>query len=137
MSVNSTDPGTLFGGEWEQIQGKFLLGADSTYEAGTTGGAASVTSGEPSNNTSGSTALTIAQMPSHGHRLSYRTSVVASGTSGLYFFDVGTAGTWHSSGPSLENTGSGKGHTHTLSSHTHTVATMPPYLSVYIWKRVA
>lgn len=40
--------------------------------------------------------------------------------------------------------GSGQGHTHTLSSHTHslqshthTTTTMPPYLAVYMWKRVA
>ena len=26
MSVNSTNPSTLFGGTWEQIEGKFLLG---------------------------------------------------------------------------------------------------------------
>lgn len=26
MSVNSTNPGELFGGTWEQIQGRFLLG---------------------------------------------------------------------------------------------------------------
>ena len=107
--------------------------AGDTYAGGTSGG--SITSGGPSNNTSGSTALTVAQMPSHGHRLSYRTSVVASGTSGLYFFDVGTAGTWHSSGPSLENTGSGQGHTHTLSSHTHN--TTPPYIALYVWERTA
>ena len=25
MSVNSTNPGELFGGTWEQIQGRFLL----------------------------------------------------------------------------------------------------------------
>lgn len=27
MSVNSTNPGTIFGGTWEQIQGRYLLGA--------------------------------------------------------------------------------------------------------------
>jgi len=30
----------------------------------------------------------------------------------MYYFDVGTAGTWHSSGPSLENTGGGATHDH-------------------------
>ena len=30
MNVNSTNPGTLFGGTWEQIQGKFLLGMSSS-----------------------------------------------------------------------------------------------------------
>ena len=171
LSVTPTNPHELFGGTWEQIQDKFLLCAGTTYAAGSTGGAATVAhthpqvavttgassaanSGGPSNNTSGSTALTVAQMPSHGHRLSYRTGVVATGTSGMYYFDVGTAGTWHTSGPSLENTGSGSGHTHTLSSHTHTIAhthsieatttgeasdtnNMPPYIAVYVWQRTA
>lgn len=43
ISVSSTNPQTLFGGTWEQIQGRFLLAADSTYKAGSTGGEASVT----------------------------------------------------------------------------------------------
>lgn len=34
MSVNSTNPGELFGGTWEQIQGRFLLGQGSGYSAG-------------------------------------------------------------------------------------------------------
>ena len=33
--------------------------------------------------------------------------------------------------------GGGQGHTHSLQSHTHTTTTMPPYLAVYMWKRVA
>lgn len=34
MSVNSTNSGELFGGTWEQIQGRFLLGQGSSYSAG-------------------------------------------------------------------------------------------------------
>lgn len=34
-------------------------------------------------------------------------------------------------------TGSGQGHTHTLSSHTHDVSILPPYLAVYVWKRIS
>ena len=72
MSVNSTNPGSLFGGTWVQITDTFLLCCGSTYAAGATGGTTThshnaTTSGEPSNNTSGSTAITIAQMPSHNH----------------------------------------------------------------------
>lgn len=37
MSMNSTNPGTLFGGTWEQVQGKFLLGASSSYPSGSSG----------------------------------------------------------------------------------------------------
>ena len=41
ISVNSTSPASLFGGTWESISGRFLLGADNTYTAGSTGGEAS------------------------------------------------------------------------------------------------
>lgn len=57
MSVNSTNPQTLFGGTWERIQGKFLLAANdnsSDYNAGKTGGSVSTT-------------LTTANLPSHTH----------------------------------------------------------------------
>ena len=56
MSVNSTNPGELFGGTWKQIQGRFLLGQGSGYSAGAMGGEASHT-------------LTVAEMPSHYHAL--------------------------------------------------------------------
>ena len=127
----------------------------------TSGGPSNNTSGGPSNNTSGSTAITVSQMPSHKHNVSYRTKVVPKGDSTLYYFDAGTAGTWIDS-PSFAATGGNGGHTHTLSSHTHglsshthslqshthsTSATttggasnddnMPPYLTVYVWKRIA
>lgn len=42
MSVDSANPGTKFGGTWEQIQNRFLLSAGSTYTAGTTGGSATM-----------------------------------------------------------------------------------------------
>ena len=40
LSTQSTDPSTFLGGTWSRIQGRFLLGASSTYPAGSTGGAA-------------------------------------------------------------------------------------------------
>lgn len=42
MSVNATDPGTLFGGTWQQIKDRFLLACGDTYANGATGGEASV-----------------------------------------------------------------------------------------------
>lgn len=40
LSTRSTDPGTFLGGTWSRIQGRFLIGASSTYTAGSTGGSA-------------------------------------------------------------------------------------------------
>lgn len=38
LSVSEVNPAALFGGTWEAIGGRFLLGADSTHTAGSTGG---------------------------------------------------------------------------------------------------
>ena len=87
ISINSTNPKTLFGGTWEQLKDRFLLGAGNSYAGGNTGGATSATSGNYSgtsgtysgtsgsysgtsgaySGTSGSTAISISQMPSHTH----------------------------------------------------------------------
>ena len=54
MNVSDVNPGSLFGGTWERIQGKFLLGASSGHTAGSTGGAETVT-------------LSTSQLPAHTH----------------------------------------------------------------------
>ena len=54
MSVNSTSPQTLFGGTWEEIQARFLLGNSSLTPAGSTGGESSHI-------------LTTSELPSHNH----------------------------------------------------------------------
>ena len=63
MSVNDTGPGTLFGGTWQQIQGKFLLGASSGHTAGSTGGAETVT-------------LSAGNIPAHTHTIPDHTHTV-------------------------------------------------------------
>lgn len=150
IATNNIDPGTLFGGTWRQIQDKFLLSAGTTYTNGSSGGSA--TSGGPSNNTSGSTAITIAQMPSHTHNVGYydsasnyvpqnsinfksfrRGSNVYSPYINGVLTDMGPSG--YTSTHFNQVTGGGQGHTHTLSSHTHPC--MPPYLVVYMWERTA
>lgn len=54
MSANNVNPSTLFGGTWQALSGRFLLGADSTYAAGSTGGSATKT-------------LTTNELPAHTH----------------------------------------------------------------------
>ena len=53
-SVNNTSPETLFGGTWEAIEGKFLLSADTSHAAGTSGGSATKS-------------IDVANLPSHTH----------------------------------------------------------------------
>lgn len=111
MSVNDVNPSTLFGGTWERIQDKFLLSAGNTYTAGDTGGSATVT-------------LTENQMPSHRHNIHYRTNVAASGNSGLWVL----GGSTYSGKSTSTNDSAGGGQAHN---------NMPPYLVVYVWKRIS
>ena len=130
MNVNSTNPGTLFGGTWEQIQGKFLLGMSNSYPAGSQGGEATHT-------------LTEAEMPSHvGHMLSnFGDSGYTDrgGDTNSYYLNSERAGSFIKYGNRpwkivdgneivMVGTSRGEGQAHN---------NMPPYLSVYIWKRTA
>ena len=109
MSVNSTNPSTLFGGTWERIQDRFLLASGSTYSAGSTGGEATHT-------------LTINEMPSHTHQTGQR----ASYGSGNAYASIGYNNSASTSNASTSSTGGGQAHNN-----------MPPYIAVYVWKRTA
>lgn len=114
MSVNSTNPTNLFGGTWEQIQGRFLFGMNSSYPAGSTGG--EITH-----------ALTIDEMPEHNHTIYYPNAGGPYGNANIgYPEDSGTNMTWCAEMCKTAPTGGGAAHNN-----------MPPYLSVYIWKRTA
>ena len=120
MSVKSDSPETLFGGTWEQIQGRFLLSASDDYESGTEGGYAEVT-------------LTEEQMPSHSHNgIFYTTTGGTTKTIGLnsgsngYKLSYETNGGNNTSEIFTADSGSGKAHNN-----------MPPYLVVYMWKRIS
>jgi len=114
MSVNSTDPGTLFGGTWAKIEGQFLLGSSATYPLGSTGGEATHT-------------LTTAEMPSHSHVVTRATTSYQAGQQSAWRA-LSWSGTNHdySDVVSSESSGSGSAHNN-----------MPPYLSVNIWQRTA
>lgn len=105
LSTNNANPGTLFGGSWEQIQDRFLLACGDKYTNGATGGEATHT-------------LTIDEMPSHSHSLIARTVLMEAGTNyGTYIAD----GNYNTSA-----VGGSQPHNN-----------MPPYLVVYIWKRIS
>lgn len=108
MSVNSTDPSTLFGGTWSRIQGRFLLAAGGGYSAGSTGGESSHK-------------LTIDEMPVHSHTVALVENPLNSGPF------IAERGRYAKS--STMTTGSNGGG----ESHNN----MPPYLAVYMWKRTA
>mgnify|MGYP001002538202 CR=1 FL=1 len=123
MSVNSTSPQTLFGGTWVQLQNRFLLGAGSSYTAGSTGG-------ETTHK------LTVNEMPSHTHGngdngsfLSIYTSHDPAGLRNLGFQGIANGGWWCPANKNLTDI------TYTGGNAAHN--NMPPYLVVYMWKRTA
>lgn len=110
LSVNSASPSTLFGGSWEQIQDRFLLGAGATYSAGSLGGEAAHT-------------LTIDEMPRHNHEID---NLNSSGNSTPYM--TVQAQDRKGYGGNVQTMFAGGSQPHN---------NMPPYLAVYIWKRVS
>lgn len=118
MSLNDGNPETILGvGVWEQLEGRFLLGAGTYLESGVTYSYnAGATGGECMHT------LTEDEMPSHKHwgvmRPSYdpkagtHPSPVTDGKNVNY--------------PETNVTGGDLPHNN-----------MPPYLAVYMWKRVA
>lgn len=111
ISVNSTSPASLFGGTWESIGGRFLLGADSTYTAGSTGGEATHT-------------LVISEMPNHAHDMNMISKESASAAPNFAFNYQYTSSEVL---VGYTNTNGG-GNPHN---------NMPPYLAVNMWKRVS
>lgn len=116
MSTVSTNPKDLFGGTWEALGGRFLIGADGTYKAGATGGEATHT-------------LSIAEMPSHEHKIVRRDGVKlsswATNASGGTAWDMPADG---------DPAGHNEYYT-TWVGGTNAHNNMPPYLAVYMWKR--
>lgn len=112
LSVNSTNPSTLFGGTWKRIQDVFLLAAGSQYIAGSTGGETEHT-------------LTVNEMPSHNHSATFET-IDSPAFDGRYAL----VETRHVSYQTYQNTTSNTG-----GNQPHN--NMPPYLAVYMWQRTA
>lgn len=112
MSVNSTNPKTLFGGTWVQIKDRFLLAAGTTYKAGATGGEAAHT-------------LTESEMPNHKHSI-WLPNDGGEQSAAIGYPDAGSKNTYYAEASKTSGTGGGAAHNN-----------MPPYLAVYVWKRTA
>lgn len=161
ISLDSTDPGQLFGGTWEAISGRFLLGVgapannsnvfwgeDLTYDGvNKYGESVGVTGG------TSRTELNEGNLPEHAHR-----AVGKPGESNDWVFPIlknvpNYTGAWTFS--RVEESGDtyvlfashavdGHGYTD-VEEIVYTGATgngtphnnMPPYLAVYMWKRTA
>lgn len=131
MSVNSTSPATLFGGTWEQIKGRFLLGTGSLesnnndYFGQVTAGEINALVGEQGGETWHR--LTINEMPKHKHNTTTR----------INWYDGTAFGPLFNQGDS-SNLGIDRDTIYTDevggdNSHNN----IPPYFAVNIWQRTA
>ena len=118
-SVNSTNPSTFFGGTWERFgKGKTLIGVD---ENDTNFNTVEKTGGEKTHT------LTVNEMPSHSHTCNYHGfnnsqsrvhSFISDSTEHEYSY--GTLS------DIINSTGGSQAHNN-----------LQPYITVYMWKRVA
>lgn len=111
ISTNATSPETLFGGTWRPIQGRFLLAADNTYKAGSTGGEATHT-------------LTKNEMPNHQHSIWFPNDG-GEQSAEIGYPKAGSKNTYYAEASKTADAGGGAAHNN-----------MPPYLAVYVWERV-
>lgn len=116
MSTKNVGPNTFLGGSWTKIQGRFLLAADNAHQAGSTGGAQTVSLTAEQNGPHQHTGLTV-----DGTSITWTQPAVSPGSG-----NNGTLTTSGSTVPVSGSSGSGAPHNN-----------MPPYLAVYMWKRTA
>ena len=111
---SSFNPNNSFGGTWQRIQGKMLVGVDDNDSSFN---APAKTGGEKTHT------LTISEIPSHAHQ-QYATS--NSGTDGVRraYNSDGNCSRY----PQCITGATGGGEPHN---------NMPPYYTVYIWRRTA
>lgn len=124
ISENPTSPAELYGGTWERIKGRFIMGASDDYPAGSTGGSATHTQ-------------TVQELASHYHDkiLARRNNQTLLGQanqtspqSGLIRVLYGTGSLESTNAEYLATSNEGSGSPMNI---------LNPYYSMYIWRRVA
>ena len=111
MNTNNVNPQSIFGGVWQKIEGRFLLGSSDDYTLGLLGGEATHT-------------LTVNEMPSHNHKQTVTAARSGSGTTYVSWNANNLFGNKDTDARNTLNTGGGKAHNN-----------MPPYIVVNMWKR--
>lgn len=124
-SNDPTSPASFIGGTWEQIKDSFILAAGDTYAAGSTGGEAAHT-------------LTNNEMPAHNHAMAFTggTGWDKETVNEGFLFTVGSWVEYHNESEIVEKVSFAQvniGNAGKSSPHNN----MPPYITMYIWRRVA
>lgn len=122
ITESTTTPASLFGGEWVQVQGRFLVGQLEAFGMfpGVEGGEATHT-------------LTTEEMPQHSHKPHQYTWILSYGTNTgqnvISGGSKGNANVFNVDEDQNRYTGTAGGN----QPHNN----MPPYRSVFIWRRIA
>ena len=132
VSTDPTSPAELFGGTWERIEGSFIMGASDTYPAGSTGG--NVT---------------------HSHNYGvqapyYYGAIVGEDGEAIKIADYSSDGSVSMTPGYSSGTDTVKANAQLIASYVDRTCTLlkatakvsyesslPPYYSMYIWRRVA
>lgn len=145
MSVNSTDPSTLFGGTWKRLEGRFLIGAGTNSDINTNGEYGDLGRGDP-NFKGGETGgeyrhqLNATEMPEHNHDTNDYTLVVNKNAVQIKV-NMGAktivGDEYTNMLPNIKATKNEDGNRTGLTGGDGEHNNMPPYLAVYMWKRTA
>ena len=113
ITTTNVNPSNIFGGTWEQLKDRFLLACGDRYNPGTTGGEAEHT-------------LSIDEMPSHSHDTVNAHIIANDNDDNPLTFMNGTDARVSQNTRATINVGGNLPHNN-----------MPPYITVYVWKRVS
>lgn len=125
MSAEATSPASLFGGTWERIKDKFILAAGDTYAAGSTGGEAT-----HAHDVSGDASIGV-----RSNTTAYRcTGNVLSSKfpNNTYQYTHNPDNTYNSNNEHYSALKCVQ-----VIGVADTRSNMPPYLTAYVWRRIA
>ena len=134
MNVNNTNPKLLFGGEWTQLKGKFLVGVDSS---------------DTDFNTSGKTGGSKKHSHTYGVQYNgYWGSLIGTDEEQIRLYDGKTqqfiestyteTSSYQDGNSSLTNSKKTiQSSVYETKTNTTDESTLPPYMTVYMWKRTA
>lgn len=137
------NPSTRWGGTWELIKDRMIIGAGNSYAVKSTGGSST------HSHTTSPYALSGNEMPKHDHPMNMSYAFAGwTGTSPLAYATIdnpnragaGYGGDWKKIYTTanemdvIEPMGNDQSHTH---GNTGSSSSLPPYYGAYIWRRTA
>ena len=133
QTISPENPAVTFGGgTWERIENRFIMGASDTYPAGSTGGS-----------TAHEHEYKLAFMWRLGALVGYPTSAITTYNYKTQSWNDNNKkvndGQYTLSNDGFSSTYGEKpgGETYSVTGNTASSSSIPPYYSVYIWRRVA